>query len=406
MDSIFLNNAAVLVDWLAHWVANGMMDFSGWQMFAYTMIVTHITIASVTIFLHRCQAHRALELHPIPAHFFRFWLWLTTAMVTKEWAAVHRKHHAKCETAEDPHSPQVLGLDTVFWRGADLYKMECQNSETITKYGHGTPDDWLERNVYSRYQWQGVALMMVINLALFGAYGGVIWAIQMMWIPITAAGVINGVGHYFGYRNYDCVDASKNIIPFGILIGGEELHNNHHTFATSAKLSSKWYEFDIGWMYIRILEMCHLAKVKKSIPQIKTGDLQVPNAQLLASVLHHRYEIMARYTKTMRQAFTQELSLMKGLAKEFSDNRQWLYKDEEKLTVAEKLELERLIQTNEHIATLIHMRRELSLLWARTHHSKEHLEEQLHTWCKNAEQSKSDYLRKFSLNLRSISAVH
>jgi stearoyl-CoA desaturase (delta-9 desaturase) len=401
-NSNFFELASEMPSIFTDWLANGILNVSGWTMFAYLMVVTHITIASVTIFLHRCQAHRSLDLHPIPSHFFRFWLWLTTGMVTKEWAAIHRKHHAKCETAEDPHSPQVLGLHCVFWRGADLYKIESKNQETVTKYGHGTPEDWIEKNVYSKYQWQGVASMMVIDLLLFGAFGGLIWAIQMMWIPVTAAGVINGIGHYFGYRNYDCEDASRNIVPFGILIGGEELHNNHHTFATSAKLSSKWYEFDIGWFYIQILEKCNLAKVKKSIPKIKTQDAQIPNAELLASVIHHRYEVMARYTLTLRKAFAEEVEGVKVLAKDFSDNHLWLYKDEEKLTSLEKCRLESLIISNEHIATLVHMRRELVQLWARTHHSKEHLVEQLHTWCKKAEHSKSEYLRNFSMNLRAI----
>jgi stearoyl-CoA desaturase (delta-9 desaturase) len=396
------NMTQLVIDGLTDWLANGLLNWSGWAMFAYLMIVTHITIASVTIFLHRCQAHRSVELHAIPAHFFRFWLWLTTAMITKEWAAIHRKHHAKCETLEDPHSPQVLGLHCVFWRGADLYKIESKNQETMNKYGHGTPDDWVERNVYSKLQWQGVALMMIIDLVLFGAFGGVIWAIQMMWIPITAAGVINGIGHYFGYRNYDCEDASRNIVPFGILIGGEELLNNHHTYATSAKLSSKWYEFDIGWFYIRVLEECKLAKVKKSIPKIKTQEVQTPNAELLASVIHHRYEVMARYASTLRKAFAQEVDVMKVSAKDFSDNHLWLYKDEEKLSPAEKERLESLMASNEHIATLVHMRRELSQLWARTNHSREHLVEQLQVWCKKAEHSKSTYLKNFSMSLRSI----
>jgi len=245
-------------------ISNGVTHATGWQIFIYTMVVTHITIASVTIFLHRCQAHRALDLHAIPSHFFRFWLWLTTGQVTKEWASIHRKHHAKCETPEDPHSPVTRGIKTVFWQGAELYRAESKNKETMIKYGHGTPDDWIERNLYTRFSWQGVALMLVINIALFGAIGITVWAVQMLWIPVNAAGIINGIGHYWGYRNYDCADASTNIIPIGIFIGGEELHNNHHTFGTSAKFSTKWYEFDIGWVYIQMMQSIGLAKVKKS----------------------------------------------------------------------------------------------------------------------------------------------
>lgn len=250
------------------WLANGYLDWAWWQIVIFTLVMTHITIASVTIFLHRCQAHRALDLHPLPSHFFRFWLWLTTGMVTKEWASVHRKHHAKCESVDDPHSPQILGIDTVLLRGAELYKIEAAKQETLDKFGHGTPDDWMERNIYSKFSWQGVGLMLIIDVFLFGGIGATVWAVQMLWIPITAAGVINGIGHFWGYRNYDCEDASTNIVPWGILIGGEELHNNHHTYATSAKLSNKWYEFDIGWMYICALSSLGLAKVKKVPPSL------------------------------------------------------------------------------------------------------------------------------------------
>src|SRR5512143_1921490 len=240
---------------------SGVFDLPWWGYVVVALALTHVTIAGVTIFLHRCQAHRALDLHPIPSHFFRFWLWLTTGMITKEWAAIHRKHHAKCETPEDPHSPQVLGINRVLWGGVLLYRNESKNRETMERYGHGTPDDWLEHKLYTPYNFAGVALMALIDVALFGLVPGLaIFAVQMVWIPFWAAGVINGIGHYWGYRNFGCADASTNIVPWGILIGGEELHNNHHAYATSAKLSNKWYEFDIGWMYIRILESLRLAQ--------------------------------------------------------------------------------------------------------------------------------------------------
>lgn len=230
---------------------SGLIDLPWWGYLAVALLFTHITIASVTIFLHRHQAHRSLELHAIPSHFARFWLWLTTGMITREWAAIHRKHHAKCETKDDPHSPQILGLNKVLWEGVELYRQEAKNRETVEKYGHGTPDDWIERKLYSAHNSLGLGLMLAIDLVLFGALGLTIWAAQMIWIPFFAAGVINGIGHFWGYRNFACDDASTNIVPWGILIGGEELHNNHHAYASSAKLSSKWYEFDIGWFYIR-----------------------------------------------------------------------------------------------------------------------------------------------------------
>ncbi|MEO7114591.1 MAG: fatty acid desaturase, partial [Caldimonas sp.] len=256
-----------VVDWLGH----GFSGFNGWEIVAYTLFTTHITIAAVTIFLHRAQAHRALDLHGIPSHFFRFWLWLASGMVTKEWVAIHRKHHAKCETVDDPHSPQTRGIKTVLLQGSELYRTEARNQETLAKYGHGTPDDWIERNLYTRYSWEGVGLMLILNLMLFGAIGATVWAVQMLWIPITAAGIVNGIGHFWGYRNFEAADASRNVSPWGVIIGGEELHNNHHTYPTSAKLSVKPYEFDIGWAYIRGLEMLGLATVRKTAPQLKLG---------------------------------------------------------------------------------------------------------------------------------------
>jgi stearoyl-CoA desaturase (Delta-9 desaturase) len=249
-------------------IFSGLLDLPWWGYVIAALALTHVTIASVTIFLHRHQAHRALDLHPVVSHFFRFWLWLTTGMVTKEWAAIHRKHHAKCETVEDPHSPQVHGINRILWTGVLLYVKESFNKETMERYGHGTPDDWIERNLYAPSAIFGVSLMLAIDLLVFGIVPGVlIWLAQIAWIPFWAAGVINGVGHWFGYRSHGVNDASRNIVPWGILIGGEELHNNHHAYASSARLSNKWYEFDIGWLYIRILETFGLATVKKVAPK-------------------------------------------------------------------------------------------------------------------------------------------
>ena len=243
---------------------SGLIDLPWWGYVVVTLVLTHITIASITIYLHRHQAHRALELHALPSHFFRFWLWLTTGMVTKEWAAIHRKHHAKCETTDDPHSPQILSIGKVVKEGSELYRKESKNLETMERYGHGTPDDWIEREIYCKHSVKGVSLMLIIDLVLFGPIGLTMWAVQMAWSPFLAAGIINGVGHYWGYRNFQVEDASRNIIPWGILVGGEELHNNHHAYATSARLSNKWYEFDIGWMYICILKSMGLAQVRKN----------------------------------------------------------------------------------------------------------------------------------------------
>jgi stearoyl-CoA desaturase (delta-9 desaturase) len=387
-------------------LSNGITRFSAWEVFFYTMAVTHITIASVTIYLHRCQAHRALDLHPIVSHFFRFWLWLTTGQVTKEWASIHRKHHAKCDTEEDPHSPVTRGIKKVFWEGAELYRAESKNKETMEKYGHGTPDDWMERNVYTRHSALGVASLLVINFALFGVIGITVWAVQMLWIPVTAAGIINGIGHYWGYRNYDCADAATNIIPLGLLIGGEELHNNHHTFATSAKLSSKWYEFDIGWGYIRTLEVLGLAKVKKLAPEPKFAkDKLEADFDTLQSVIANRYDVMAKYAKSVKQAWKEELEHLKHKAELESrflkSSRKLLQREPGKLEAPQQQQLSELFQHSKALETMHNMRVELGVIWERSHFTRDQLLHKLQDWCNRAEASGIKSLQDFSLRLRS-----
>jgi stearoyl-CoA desaturase (delta-9 desaturase) len=387
-------------------LSNGVTRFSAWEVFFYTLAVTHITIASVTIYLHRHQAHRALELHAIPSHFFRFWLWLTTGQVTKEWAAIHRKHHAKCDTEEDPHSPVTRGIKKVFWEGAELYRAESKNMETMEKYGHGTPTDWMERNVYTRFSWAGVVALLFINFALFGVIGISVWAVQMMWIPVTAAGIINGIGHYWGYRNYDCSDAATNIIPFGILIGGEELHNNHHTFATSAKLSSKWYEFDIGWAYIRALEIMGLAKVKKRAPEPKFAKGKVEaDFDTLQSVIANRYDVMAKYAKSIKAAWHEEVEHLKTKAELESrflkSSRKLLQREPGKLEAPQQQQLVELFQHSKALETMHNMRVELGVIWERSHFTRDQLLHKLQDWCNRAEASGIKSLQEFSFRLRS-----
>ena len=386
-------------------LSNGLTSATAWQVFIFTMVVTHITIASVTIFLHRCQAHRALDLHAIPSHFFRFWLWLTTGQVTKEWASIHRKHHAKCETEDDPHSPVTRGIKKVLFEGAELYRTESKNLETMQKYGHGTPDDWIEKKLYTRFSWFGMVLMLLINVLLFGVIGVTVWAVQMMWIPITAAGIINGIGHYWGYRNYDCADASRNILPIGILIGGEELHNNHHTFGTSAKLSSKWYEFDIGWMYIRMMEVVGLATVKKIAPEPKFSSAKiVVDLETLQSVIANRYDVMSKYTKSMRKAWRVEVEQLK-LKSQFEDGvlktaKKLLQREPTKLEAPQKQQLSELLAHSTALKTMHDMRVELGLIWERSTVSREQLVSQLQDWCVRAEASGIQTLSDFSLRLR------
>jgi stearoyl-CoA desaturase (delta-9 desaturase) len=381
---------------------SGIYDLPWWGYVIVTLIVTHITIAGVTIFLHRHQAHRALDLHPIVSHFFRFWLWLTTGMVTKEWAAIHRKHHAKCETEDDPHSPQMKGINKVFWEGAELYRDEAKNQDTLDKYGHGTPDDWLERNVYSKYTRLGVTLLFFINFALFGFLGITIWAIQMMWIPLFAAGVINGIGHYWGYRNFQTEDASRNIVPWGILIGGEELHNNHHAYGSSAKLSSKWYEFDIGWLYIRLMEIVGLADVKRLAPRLRIAEAKAEcDFATLQAVINHRYDVMAKYAKSVKKLCADELQKMRENSKlDLGAVRRFLTRGQTEIRAEDRVCLNDLTMKSSVLKTVFGMRDELSAIWARSSASREQLVKQLEDWCQRAEASGIAPLREFSMSLR------
>ena len=407
MDSLWMAHDA-LVDWLAH----GVLRTSWWQTALLALAFTHVTIAAVTIYLHRSQAHRALELHPVISHFFRFWLWLTTGMVTKEWVAIHRKHHAKCETVDDPHSPQTRGIKTVLLTGAELYRAESKVEETMNKYGHNTPDDWIERNLYTRFSWQGVGLMLVVNVFLFGAAGAAVWALQMAWIPITAAGIINGLGHWWGYRNFEAQDASTNLSPWGILIGGEELHNNHHTYPTSAKLSVKPFEFDIGWLYIRTFEILGLAKVRKTAPKLALGEVKaVADGKTLEAIIANRYEVMAKYATEMKRAVRAEMDMLKAKGVDNSARvsnlrlaKDWLHRDEDKIPSRVKPNLQQALGESPQLAKLVAMREELRSLWTRTNVSAEQLVADLQAWCRKAEDSGIAALQEFSLKLRAAHA--
>ena len=407
-----MNELMIVRDVLVNWLSEGLTGASFWQIVVYTLVVTHLTIASVTIFLHRAQAHRALDLGPIPSHFFRFWLWLTTGMVTKEWVAIHRKHHAKCETVDDPHSPVTRGIETVLLRGSELYRAEAKNEETLAKYSHGVPNDWIERHLYTPYSWQGVALMMIINVALFGAIGVTIWAIQMVWIPIWAAGVINGIGHYWGYRNFEAQDASTNVSPWGLLIGGEELHNNHHTYPTSAKFSVKPFEFDLGWAYIRAMEMIGWAKVRKTAPQLKLGELKAEaDKATLEAIIANRYEIMASYGRNVKAACAIELARLKAQGEQHSAKwqqfklaKRWLHRDADRIPQAVQSDIAGVLAASPALDKLLTMREELRQLWTRTNVSAEQLVRDLQAWCKKAEESGIAELRNFSMNLRAARA--
>jgi stearoyl-CoA desaturase (Delta-9 desaturase) len=393
-------------DWLG-FAAHGLVNLPWWGYVVVTLALTHVTIASVTIYLHRSQAHRGVDLHPVVSHFFRFWLWLTTGMITKEWVAIHRKHHAKVETPDDPHSPQTRGIKKVFFEGSELYRDESKNQETLAKYGHGTPDDWVERKLYSRWLWQGVGLMMGINLIMFGPIGLTIWAIQMLWIPITAAGIINGIGHYWGYRNFACNDASTNIVPWGILIGGEELHNNHHAYGTSAKLSSRWYEFDIGWAYIRTLAFFRLATIRKVAPRIKVVRSKASvDLVTLQAVITHRYAVATAYARSLKTACDAEIAAMRQRHRDGTDLptlrrvKRWLSADPAALSARDRDGLERTLEHSKVLKQIYAMRQDLAALWGRSTESSEQLLVRLQDWCHRAEQSGIAPLAQFSLKLK------
>ncbi len=397
-----------LVQGVLQFLDAGLTGWGGWQILAFTLVVTHITIAGVTIFLHRCQAHRALELHPIASHFFRFWLWMTTGMVTKEWAAIHRKHHARCETADDPHSPKVRGIRMVLMQGAELYREASRDPEVTAKFGHGTPDDWMERNVYTRHSVLGVALMLILDVALFGVIGVTVWAVQMLWIPMLAAGVINGIGHFWGYRNYDCPDASNNIVPWGILIGGEELHNNHHAFGSSAKLSSKWYEFDIGWLYIRIMSALGLAKVRKvALAPKLVAPRPAVDQHTLQAVIAHRYDLMQAYGRAFGRTVREEVArvrraggtqwrAMHGAGKLFQAAGQ----EVEAVSAPARARLKEVIAPSEVLQKLVEMREELAKTWERSHLTPDQLLAHLQQWCVRAEASGVRALQEMALRMR------
>jgi stearoyl-CoA desaturase (Delta-9 desaturase) len=389
-----------------NFLAHGLLNLSFWELVLVTLLMTHVTIAAVTIFLHRAQAHRALDLHPLASHFFRFWLWLTTGMITRQWVAIHRKHHAKCETPDDPHSPQVLGIRKVLWEGAELYRVEADRTETLERYGHGTPDDWLERHLYARHDRLGVTLLLLINLVLFGVPGLTVWAVQLLWIPFWAAGVVNGLGHYRGYRNYETRDASTNLSPLGLMIGGEELHNNHHAFPSSAKLSSKRWEFDIGWFYIRILEILRLARVKKiaPMPQQRPGKQAIDLDTLRALILNRLY-VMADFSREVLNPVLRE-ELRKA-----DDSRRRMLKQAKALLIREEARLDdrdrdhlySVLDLSQTLRTVYEFRLNLQNIWNRTTASHEKLLASLQEWCAQAEASGIQVLREFARSLRSYS---
>ena len=384
----------------------GLLNLPWWGDVIAGLVLVQITIAGVTIYLHRCQAHRALDMHPALSHFFRFWLWMSTGMITKEWAAIHRKHHAKCETEEDPHSPRIHGINKILFGGVVLYVKESHKKDVMDKYGHSTPTDWLERNIYTPLNKWGIAVMAAIDVLLFGPLSGaIIWGVQMLWIPFWAAGVINGIGHYFGYRNFQTDDDSTNIVPWAFWIGGEELHNNHHAYPTSAKFSIRPYEFDLGWLYVKMFEAFGLVTVRKQAPKVKLDPSKWEvDAATLQAVIAHRFDVMANYAKSIKRTSQLEIEALKAKGHDCATlvaMRKWLHRDRVVIPAQHHERLDQVVETHAALKTSLTMRGELVRLWERSTLNTEQLVHQLKDWCERAEGSGVAPLVEFSHRLRS-----
>ncbi len=387
-------------------IFNGLFDLSLSDYLLLAFILTHITIVSVTVFLHRHQAHRALNLHPALSHFFRFWLWLTTGMVTREWVAIHRKHHARCETEEDPHSPQTRGLGKVLWQGAELYREEAENRETLERFGKGTPDDWLERHVYQRHNFVGISLLLVIELISLGPIGLTIWAVQMVWIPFWAAGVVNGLGHYWGYRNFEIPNAATNLLPWGILIGGEELHNNHHAFGSSAKLSNRWFEFDIGWMYIKLFTYLRLARVLKVAPQRGFVDERPQlDVEAIKALTVNRLQLLTDYRRrVLKPVFRIEIRRAdRRLRRLYRTALRLVRRDAVLLTERDRKLLSDILDDNRALEVVYQYKVKLQKIWEQQASSHDKRLEALTQWCAQAEASGIEALQEFVGFLRRYS---
>ena len=389
---------------IVEWLGSGLWDLPAWGIVAYVLVVTHITIVTVTLYLHRYSAHRSVELHPALQHFFRFWSWMTTGMVTRQWTAIHRKHHAATETREDPHSPQVVGIWEILRRGTEAYRAAAKDPEILERYGSGCPDDWLERNLYSGHEMLGVASMLVIDVALFGVIGVTVWAVQMLWLPVLGAGVINGVGHYWGYRNFESPDASTNMVPWGILIGGEELHNNHHTYPNSAKLSQKPWEFDVGWLWIRLFQGLGLAQPLSTGPvAAKAPGKTTLDIDTVWAVLNDRFRLMAKYKNdVVRPLIEQECALVdRATGRLLRAARRVLCRHEDLVDESGRRRIDRAVQASQTIGTIYNLRLRLQEIWTKRGGDAEEVLHALHQWCRDAEATGIQALRDFVGELKS-----
>lgn len=388
---------------LSNFLSEGLLGLPWWGYLVYALVATHLTIMAVTLFLHRDQTHRGVDLHPAVRHVFRFWLWMTTGMTTKEWVAVHRKHHARCETDQDPHSPQILGLRRVLLQGAELYKKEAADPETVQKYGRGTVDDWIERNLYSRFSILGVSILLVLNVLAMGGLGLAIWGIQMLTIPFMAAGVVNGLGHFWGYRNFECKDAATNVSPVGLLLGGEELHNNHHAFPSSAKFSLRPWEFDMGWVWLKTFSAVGLARIRRVAPKPIMAPEAEPARSLdletVRAVILNRLHVLRAYSRSVTIPAMRES--MNDHGRRFMRRaRKLLVRDPDLLGPVDRSRLDLLLEENRTLDTIYRYREQLRTIWSQTS-GNDQLLKRFREWCSEAEQSGIKYLQDFARNLRS-----
>jgi len=377
----------------------GVLNLDFWGYVLVTFLMVQFTFMGVTLYLHRDACHRSLDLHPALRHIFRFWLWMSSGIATREWVAVHRKHHARCETPEDPHSPQIFGLKKVLLEGAELYQVEARNPATIEKFGRGTPDDWMERNVYLKHRNLGITLMVIIDLILFGVPGIIVLAVQMLANPLMAAGVINGVGHYYGYRNFECSDAARNVLPWGVLVAGEELHNNHHAFPSSAKFSARPWEFDIGWLYIRILKAVHLARVIRVQPALARVEAKHIDLETVRAVIVNRMHVLRNYTRTVTlPVFREEL---RTAGDKLSRRvKKLLVREPVLLDSKAQTTLREVLASNQSLQTVHEFRERLRVIWSASNMSNEKLVQHLKEWVAQAEASGIKVLQDFAVSLR------
>lgn len=388
---------------ILEFLENGLLNFSAWQIVLYTFIVVQVTLSGVSLYLHREQTHRGIQMNPVIQHFYRFWLWFTTGMLTKEWVAIHRKHHAYCETEDDPHSPQIHGIKKVLFHGVTLYTAERKNQETMEKYGQGTPNDWIERNIYTRFHYLGIVLLAFMNIALFGVIGLLVYAIQMLWIPFFAAGVINGIGHFFGYRNYRTDDSSRNITRFGFFIFGEELHNNHHAFPSSSKFAHRKGEHDIGWYVILLMNKLGLCKIKKVVPELlvdeQTDDF---NGETVKAILTHKFNVLQVYIKdvikpNLANEYANASKAFNKRIKKFTHN---LSLDPQFLKTDIKAKWNSYFEESKTLNTLLQYKAELQAIWDNNSKSVDEMIADFKAWCQKAEQSGNEMLQQFANSLR------